>query len=243
MSQPIYAAFTGNTLKILPLSPYRDIIPEGTVINGFPDGIRGSVGVKLVKIEDGMFERVFFDLDGTKNTEYYPVKVTTADIGDGHPLIIREHLTNDESCLWLNDLLDGPEKYLLGEFEKTRRNEPSRFVFMRKYEYPDDMYEIHNPETKKCNVIDVSTGQLMFPEWCDSVEFMDGKWSRSNTPTYTMESEIRMNVPPSLSLVRLNKQTQYTILFTENEEFCAKSDREKAKNGFPLPVFFCGKLL
>lgn len=182
MSQPIYAAFTGNTLKILPLSPYRDIIPEGTVINGFPDGIRGSVGVKLVKIEDGVFERVFFDLDGTKNTEYYPVKVTTADIGDGHPLIIRKHLTNDESCLWLNDLLDGPEKYLRGEFEKTRRNEPARFVFMRKYEYPDDMYEIHNPETKKCNVIDVSTGQLMFPEWCDSVEFRDGKWSRSNTP-------------------------------------------------------------
>lgn len=182
MPQPIYAAFTGNTLKILPLSPYRNIIPEGTVINGFPDGIRGSVGVKLVKIEDGMFERVFFDLDGTKNTEYYPVKVTTADINDGRPLIIREHLTNDETCLWLNDLVNGPEKYLLGEFEKTRRNEPARFVFMRKYEYPDGMYEIHNPETKKCNVIDVSSGQLMFPDWCDTVEFRDGKWSGSNTP-------------------------------------------------------------
>ena len=91
MPQPIYAAFTGNTLKFLPLAPYRGIIPEGTVINGFPDGIRGSVGVKLVKIEDGMFERVFVDLDGTKNTEYYPVKVTTADLGDGR---IREHLTN-----------------------------------------------------------------------------------------------------------------------------------------------------
>ena len=179
MSQPIYAAFSGNTLKILPLSPYRNIIPEGTVINGFPDGIRGSVGVKLVKIEDGMFERVFFDLDGTKNTEYYPVKVTTADLGDGR---IREHLTNDEECLWLNDLLDGPEKYLRGEFEKTRRNEPARFVFMRKFEYPDDMYEIHNPRTKKRNVFDASSGQLMFPDWCDAVEFRDGKWSWSNTP-------------------------------------------------------------
>lgn len=182
MPQPIYAVFTGNTLKILPLTPYRGIIPEGTVINGFPDGIRGGLGVKLVKIEMGMFERVFFDLYGSKNTEYYPVKVTTADIGDGRPLIIREHLTNDEDCLWLNDLLDGPEKYLLGEFEKTRRNEPARFVFMRKFEYPDDMYEIHNPETKKCNVIDVSNGQLMFPDWCDTVEFRDGKWSGSNTP-------------------------------------------------------------
>lgn len=179
MPQPIYAAFTGNTLKFLPLAPYRGIIPEGTVISGFPDGIRGSVGVKLVKIEDGMFERVFFDLDGTKNTEYYPVKVTTADIGDGR---IREHLTNDEECLWLNGLLDGPEKYLRGEFEKTRRNEPARFVFMRKFEYPDDMYEIHNPETKKCNVFDASSGQLMFPDWCDAVEFRDGKWSWSNTP-------------------------------------------------------------
>ena len=179
MPQPIYAAFTGNTLKFLPLSPYREIIPEGTVINGFPDGIRGSVGVKLVKIEDGVFERVFFDLDGAKNTEYYPVKVTTADLGDGR---IREHLTNDEECLWLNDLLDGPEKYLRGEFEKTRRNEPARFVFMRKFEYPDDMYEIHNPETKKCNVFDVSSGKLMFPDWCDAVEFRDGKWSGSNTP-------------------------------------------------------------
>ena len=179
MPQPIYAAFTGNTLKFLPLTPYRGIIPEGTVISGFPDGIRGSVGVKLVKIEDGMFERVFFDLDGTKNTEYYPVKVTTADIGDGR---IREHLTNDEECLWLNGLLDGPEKYLRGEFEKTRRNEPARFVFMRKFEYPDDMYEIHNPETKKCNVFDASSGQLMFPDWCDAVEFRDGKWSWSNTP-------------------------------------------------------------
>lgn len=179
MPQPIYAAFTGNTLKFLPLAPYRGIIPEGTVINGFPDGIRGSVGVKLVKIEDGMFERVFVDLDGTKNTEYYPVKVTTADLGDGR---IREHLTNDEECLWLNDLLDGPEKYLRGEFEKTRRNEPARFVFMRKFEYPDDMYEIHNPETKKCNVFDASSGQLMFPDWCDAVEFKDGKWSWSNTP-------------------------------------------------------------
>lgn len=179
MPQPIYAAFTGNTLKFLPLSPYRNIIPEGTVINGFPDGIRGSVGVKLVKIEDGMFERVYVDLDGTKNTEYYPVKVTTADLGDGR---IREHLTNDEECLWLNDLLDGPEKYLRGEFEKTRRNEPARFVFMRKFEYPDDMYEIHNPETKKCNVFDVSSGKLMFPDWCDAVEFRDGKWSGSNTP-------------------------------------------------------------
>lgn len=179
MPQPIYAAFTGNTLKFLPLSPYREIIPEGTVINGFPDGIRGSVGVKLVKIEDGMFERVYVDLDGTKNTEYYPVKVTTADLGDGR---IREHLTNDEECLWLNDLLDGPEKYLRGEFEKTRRNEPARFVFMRKYEYPDDMYEIHNPRTKKRNVFDASSGQLMFPDWCDAVEFRDGKWSWSNTP-------------------------------------------------------------
>lgn len=179
MPQPIYAAFTGNTLKFLPLTPYRNIIPEGTVINGFPDGIRGSVGVKLVKIEDGVFERVFFDLDGAKNTEYYPVKVTTADLGDGR---IREHLTNDEACLWLNDLLDGPGKYLRGEFEKTRRNEPARFVFMRKYEYPDDMYEIHNPETKKCNVFDVSSGQLMFPDWCDALEFRDGKWSGSNTP-------------------------------------------------------------
>lgn len=179
MPHPIYAAFTGNTLKFLPLSPYREIIPDGTVINGFPDGIRGSVGVKLVKIEDGMFERVYVDLDGTKNTEYYPVKVTTADLGDGR---IREHLTNDEGCLWLNGLLDGPEKYLRGEFEKTRRNEPARFVFMRKFEYPDDMYEIHNPETKKCNVFDASSGQLMFPDWCDAVEFRDGKWSWSNTP-------------------------------------------------------------
>jgi len=47
-----------------------------------------------------------------------------------------------------------------------------------------------------------------------------------------------MNVPPSLSLVRLNKQTQYTILFSENEGLKAKSDPEKAKNGFPLPVLF-----
>lgn len=179
MPQPLYAAFTGNTLKFLPLTPYRGIIPEGTVINGFPDGIRGSVGVKLVKIEDGTFERVYVDLDGVKNTEYYPVKVTTADIGDGR---IREHLTNDEECLWLNDLLDGPEKYLRGEFEKTRRNEPARFVFMRKYEYPDDMYEIHNPRTEKCNVFDASSGQLMFPDWCDAVEFKDGKWSWSNAP-------------------------------------------------------------
>jgi hypothetical protein len=179
MPQPLYAAFTGNTLKFLPLTPYRGIIPEGTVINGFPDGIRGSVGVKLVKIEDGTFERVYVDLDGVKNTEYYPVKVTTADIGDGR---IREHLTNDEECLWLNDLLDGPEKYLRGEFEKTRRNEPARFVFMRKFEYPDDMYEIHNPRTEKCNVFDASSGQLMFPDWCDAVEFKDGKWSRSNAP-------------------------------------------------------------
>ena len=179
MPQPIYAAFTGNTLKFLPLTPYHGIIPEGTVISGFPDGIRGSVGVKLVKIEDGTFERVYVDLDGVKNTEYYPVKVTTADIGDGR---IREHLTNDEECLWLNDLLDGPEKYLRGEFEKTRRNEPARFVFMRKFEYPDSMYEIHNPETKKCNVFDASNGQLMFPDWCDAVEFKDGKWSWSNAP-------------------------------------------------------------
>ena len=186
MPQPIYAAFTGNTLKFLPLTPYRGIIPEGTVISGFPDGIRGSVGVKLVKIENGTFERVYVDLDGVKNTEYYPVRVTTADLGDGR---IREHLTNDEDCLWLNGLLDGPEKYLRGEFEKTRRNEPARFVFMRKYEYPDDMYEIHNPETKKCNVFDASSGQLMFPDWCDAVEFKDGKWSWSNAPKLEDENK------------------------------------------------------
>ena len=179
MPQPIYAAFSGNALKILPLSPYGGIIPEGTVINGFPDGIRGSVGVKLVKIEEGVFEHKTEDINGTIDTSYYPVKVITEDLGDGR---IREHLTNDEECLWLNDLLDGPEKYLRGEYEKTRRNEPARFVFMRKFEYPDGMYEIHNPETKKCNVFDMSSGKLTFPYWCDAVEFKDGKWSGSNNP-------------------------------------------------------------
>jgi len=49
---------------------------------------------------------------------------------------------------------------------------------------------------------------------------------------------MRMAVPPSLSLVRLNKHPQYTILFPENEGLKAKSDTEKAKNAFPLSVFF-----
>lgn len=81
---PIYATFSGNCLHL----------DNGVEINGFPDGTRGKFRVKIVSVEQGMFEHIDEDLDGCTNTEYYPVKITTVGLSDG---TTRTHLTNDET--------------------------------------------------------------------------------------------------------------------------------------------------
>lgn len=81
---PIYATFSGNCLHL----------DNGVEINGFPDGTRGKFRVKIVSVEQGMFEHIDEDLDGCTNHDYYPVKITTVDLSDG---TTRTHLTNDET--------------------------------------------------------------------------------------------------------------------------------------------------
>lgn len=81
---PIYATFSGNCLRL----------DNGVEINGFPDGTRGKFRVKIVSVEQGMFEHIDEDLDGCINHDYYPVKITTVDLSDG---TTRTHLTNDET--------------------------------------------------------------------------------------------------------------------------------------------------
>lgn len=81
---PIYATFSGNCLHL----------DNGVEINGFPDGTRGKFRVKIVSVEQGMFEHIDEDLDGCLNHDYYPVKITTVGLSDG---TTRTHLTNDET--------------------------------------------------------------------------------------------------------------------------------------------------
>lgn len=81
---PIYATFSGNCLHL----------DNGVEINGFPDGTRGKFRVKIVSVEQGMFEHIDEDLDGCTNHDYYPVKITTVGLSDG---TTRTHLTNDET--------------------------------------------------------------------------------------------------------------------------------------------------
>lgn len=81
---PIYATFSGNCLHL----------DNGVEIGGFPDGTRGKFRVKIVSVEQGMFEHVNEDLDGCLNHDYYPVKITTVDLSDG---TTRTHLTHDET--------------------------------------------------------------------------------------------------------------------------------------------------
>lgn len=81
---PIYATFSGNCLHL----------DNGVEIGGFPDGTRGKFRVKIVSVEQGMFEHIDEDLDGCLNHDYYPVKITTVDLSDG---TTRTHLTNDET--------------------------------------------------------------------------------------------------------------------------------------------------
>lgn len=81
---PIYATFSGNCLHL----------DNGVEINGFPDGTRGKFRVKIVSVEQGMFEHIDEDLDGCINHDYYPVKITTVGLSDG---TTRTHLTHDET--------------------------------------------------------------------------------------------------------------------------------------------------
>lgn len=81
---PIYATFSGNCLHL----------DNGVEIGGFPDGTRGKFRVKIVSVEQGMFEHIDEDLDGCLNHDYYPVKITTVGLSDG---TTRTHLTNDET--------------------------------------------------------------------------------------------------------------------------------------------------
>lgn len=81
---PTYATFSGNCLHL----------DNGVDIGGFPDGTRGKFRVKIVSVEQGMFEHTDEDLNGCTNHEYYPVKITTVGISDGN---MRTHLTNDET--------------------------------------------------------------------------------------------------------------------------------------------------
>lgn len=81
---PIYATFSGNCLHL----------DNGAEIGGFPVGTRGKIRVKVVSVEQGMFEYTDEDMDGSINHEYYPVKITTVGLSDGTK---RTHLTNDET--------------------------------------------------------------------------------------------------------------------------------------------------